>query len=133
MSITYRLDLAPDLDALIALYAQAGLSRPLTDRPRMAELHAHTSLWTTAWDEAGQLVGVARSLTDFRWCCYLSDLAVHADYQRQGIGRQLVARTRQHLGPECMVLLLSVLTALDYYPRIGMAAVDNGFILHRAR
>ncbi|GAB3834503.1 GNAT family N-acetyltransferase [Hymenobacter jeollabukensis] len=132
MPITYHLDRTPTPKALTALYRSAGLRRPVDDPDRMAALVQHANLWATAWDDE-QLVGVARSLTDFRWCCYLSDLAVYAGYQRQGIGRQLIEATKQRVGDECMVLLLSVDTALRYYPHVGMAAVDNGFILHRKR
>ena len=34
------------------------------------------------WD-GEQLVGVARSVTDFAYCCYLSDLAVDEQYQNK--------------------------------------------------
>lgn len=130
MTITYRYDYVPGVEQLIRLYRSARLPRPLQDLPRMGNLQAHANLWITAWD-ADQLVGVARSLTDFSWCCYLADLAVCENYQHRGIGRELVALTKQQVGPECMVLLLSVQTALDYYPKIGMESVPNGFILHR--
>jgi ribosomal protein S18 acetylase RimI-like enzyme len=47
---------------------------------------ANSNLLVTAW--AGQqLVGIARSITDFHYCCYLSDLAVDVAYQQQGIGK----------------------------------------------
>ncbi len=119
------------MDEIIRLYRSAGLPRPLADYERMAAICQHTSLWVTAWDQ-DQLVGVARSLTDFRWCCYLADLAVHDNYQHQGIGQQLLEYTKQRVGEECMVLLLSVPTAMDYYPKVGMSWVENGFILPRA-
>jgi len=38
----------------------------------------------TAWHE-DKLIGVARSITDFHYACYLSDLAVYKEYQKQGI------------------------------------------------
>ena len=132
MPIIYSLTRTPDVDEIIALYQSAGLPRPLTDRPRMEAICQHTDLWATAWD-GQRLVGVARNVTDFRWSCYLADLAVHADYQRQGIGRQLIADTKQHVGEECMVLLLSVPAAMEYYPKTGMSLIENGFILNRTR
>ncbi|MBC8083870.1 MAG: GNAT family N-acetyltransferase [Hymenobacter sp.] len=132
MPITYSLTRTPEVDEVIALYQSAGLRRPLADRPRMVAICHRTDLWATAWD-GERLVGAARNVTDFRWSCYLADLAVHADYQRQGIGQRLIADTKQHLGEECMVQLLSVATALDYYPKVGMSPVNNGFILNRTR
>jgi len=62
---------------------------------------------------------VSRSVTDFHYCCYLSDLAVDAQYQRQSIGAALIRETRAHLQPTCRLLLLSTPGAGGYYPKIG--------------
>jgi ribosomal protein S18 acetylase RimI-like enzyme len=91
----------------------------------------HANLWVTARD-GGKLVGVARSLTDFTYCCYLSDLAVDKEYQRQGVGRALLAKTREAVG-DSMVLLLSAPKAMAYYPHIGMPKAENAFIFPRRR
>ena len=64
-----------------------GARRPLEDEKRVAAMLHHADLLITAWD-GEQLVGVARSVTDFAYCCYLSDLAVNEQYQKQGIGLQ---------------------------------------------
>ena len=48
----------------------------------------NADIMMTAWD-GDTLVGVARSVTDFAYCCYLSDLAVDRDYQGRGIGARL--------------------------------------------
>lgn len=79
-----------------------------------------------------KLVGIARALTDFSYCCYLSDLAVDPDYQRLGIGRELIERTRAAIGDESMLLLLASPEAQNYYPHIGFEAVHNGWIIARA-
>ena len=132
MTITYCADRAPGVDQVIDLYHSAGLERPITDRARMATICENTPFWATAW-LGEQLVGVARCLTDFRFCCYLSDLAVREEHKRQGVGKQLLALTRQHLGEECMILLLSVPAAMEYYPMSGMSAVDDGFAWQRTK
>ena len=41
---------------------------------------------------------MARSVTDFAYCCYLSDLAVDKDFQRRGIGSELMRRTKDAAG-----------------------------------
>jgi len=61
-----------------------GARRPLEDEKRVAAMLYHADLLVTAWD-GERLVGVARSVTDFAYCCYLSDLAVDEQYQKQGI------------------------------------------------
>ncbi|WP_245723905.1 GNAT family N-acetyltransferase [Pedobacter steynii] len=130
MNITYKTDLCPDTAEIIALYVSSGLNRPTGDFERIYKMYANSNLVVTAWDGA-TLVGIARSLTDFCYSCYLSDLAVHLDYQKSGIGKHLVALTKECIGAESMLLLLSAPTAMTYYPRIGMDHLDNAFIIKR--
>ncbi|OJU56561.1 MAG: GNAT family N-acetyltransferase [Bacteroidales bacterium 45-6] len=130
MEITYKHDIIPDTDAIIDLYVSSGLNRPVADKDRIAQMYANSNLVVTAWDKH-TLVGVARSLTDFCYCCYLSDLAVHREYQRQGIGKRLISLTKEKIGDGAMLLLLSAPGAMDYYPKVGFEAVGNGFIMKR--
>ncbi len=74
--------------------------------------------------------GIARALTDFSWCCYLSDLAVDKDYRQRGIGKELIARVRAEAGEDAF-LLLSAPEAVAYSPKIGMEAVTNGWMWKR--
>jgi ribosomal protein S18 acetylase RimI-like enzyme len=112
------------------LYRSAGLVRPVDDLARLGQMLERASLLVTAW-EGEQLVGLARTLADFCYCAYLSDLAVRGEYQRQGIGRRLLALTKEAVGEQSMLLLLSVPAAMTYYPAAGMTAIDNGFLLKR--
>jgi len=104
--------------------------RPVDDPEAIAGMVANADLTVTAWD-GDRLVGVARSVTDFTYCCYLSDLAVDAAYQRQGIGVELIARTQAQLGPQCKLILLAAPAAADYYPRIGFEHHPRCWILDR--
>jgi GNAT superfamily N-acetyltransferase len=82
----------------------------------------------SAWD--GELmVGIARSLTDFSYVAYLSDLAVRESHQRLGIGTDLIRQTRAALGPRSMLVLLAVPAAVDYYPRVGFSHHPQAWIL----
>jgi GNAT superfamily N-acetyltransferase len=78
-----------------------------------------------------RLVGIARSVTDFSYCCYLSDLAVDRDYQKSGIGRELIALTQAQLGPRCTIILLSAPAAVNYYPHIGFTHHPQAWLLPR--
>lgn len=102
--------------------------RPVDDAACIASMLEHADLLVTAWD-GERLVGVARSVTDFGYCCYLSDLAVDRDRQRKGIGRELIRRTRARLGPRCSLILLSAPAARAYYPHIGFRRHDSAWIL----
>ena len=101
--------------------------RPVSDLERIDLMLKHGNLVCTAW-VGDLLVGVARSLTDFGFCCYLSDLAVDAAYQKQGIGAELIRTTQQQLRPECKIILLAAPKAEGYYPRIGMTQHHSAWL-----
>jgi predicted N-acetyltransferase YhbS len=122
LEIQYRTGNDLDLDQVIELYRASTLGerRPVDDRERMRNMIANANLVITAW--AGVLlVGIARSLTDFCYVTYLSDLAVRSTYQRQGIGRELIRRTQDACTPETRLVLLAAPKAVDYYPRVGFS------------
>jgi len=104
-----------------------GERRPVDDPARLKNMVAHANLIVTARD-AGKLVGVSRALSDFAYCTYLSDLAVDIDYQRQGIGKELIRQTKL-AAPEAKLILLSAPAAVDYYPKIGMQRHEHCFYL----
>ncbi len=102
--------------------------RPVDDDRCIRAMLQHANLLCTAWHK-DKLVGVARSLTDFEYCCYLSDLAVDAAYQKQGIGRQLIAVTKSKLGAKAKLILLSAPKAEGFYPKIGFDAHRSAWIV----
>jgi predicted N-acetyltransferase YhbS len=104
-----------------------GERRPVNDRERIASMLNHADLLFTAW-EGDLLVGVARSVTDFSYCCYLSDLAVDASYQKRGVGLELIRLTQSRLHPKCMIILLAAPNAEGYYPKIGMTQHRSAWI-----
>ena len=132
MGIEYRADAPVTAAQLSEVFRSSGLNRPVDDLPRLQRMLDGANLVVSAWD-GEQLVGVARCLTDWSWCCYLSDLAVASTHQRQGIGKGLVDRVRAELGNEVMLLLLSVPEAMEYYPRLGFEAQPRAWWIPRKR
>lgn len=135
MAIRYDLNpVAFTPDDFRAVLASSTISRPIDDPARLATMLRESNLVLTATDEAtGAFVAVARCLTDWSFCCYVSDLAVRADYQRQGIGKELLRRVREKCGQEVMVLLLAAPAAADYYAHIGFEAAPSAWKLDRVR
>ena len=129
MAITYD-QRRPEIDDIIAIYQSSGIKRPVQDADRIREMYRHANLVITAWD-GEKPVGIARALTDFSYCCDLSDLAVRAEYQHQGIGKRMIGEVKQAVGEQSMLLLLSAPAAMDYYLKIGMETVSNGFMIKR--
>jgi len=127
--ISYRLGNDLDLDQVIDLYVDSTLGerRPVGERERMRTMLEEANLVVTAWD-GDLMVGISRSVTDQVYCTYLSDLAVRFSYQAQGIGRELVRRTRQET-PQANLILLAAPKAVDYYPKIGMTRHDSAWVL----
>lgn len=132
MTLSYHVNAPLQPEALAALFDKSGIRRPTGDLDRLRRMIDNASLTVTARD-GERLVGIARALTDFCYCCYLSDLAVDCDYQHRGIGRALVDRVRAEIGEEAALLLLSAPEAMDYYPKIGFEAAGNAWIIKRAR
>lgn len=120
-AITYAFE--PELGAadFIDVLARSTLAerRPVGDPARIEAMLRHADLIATA-RRAGQLVGVARALTDFSYCTYLSDLAVDTAFQRRGIGKELIRQIQQAAGPSATLILLAAPKAEGYYPHIGM-------------
>ncbi|GLU45369.1 GNAT family N-acetyltransferase [Allomuricauda sp. NBRC 101325] len=130
MNIEYSDKKRPTVDQVIELYDNAGLPRPTHDKERMQKMFKNSNLIVTAWDNE-LLVGVSRSITDWVWACYLSDLAVREEYKEMGIGRKLISLTKEKVGDQSMVLLLSVPTAMEYYPKVGFKKQESSFIIDR--
>ncbi len=107
--------------------------RPADDPARLQRMIDGANLIVTARDETGALVGVARSITDHAYICYLSDLAVDRAWQGKGVGTALIEATRREAGPECACLLLSAPDAEGFYERIGMPRHERAFLYPRER
>ncbi len=127
--IQYARETGLDPDEFISLLNDSTLGerRPVDNRQRIITMCNNANLILTARHN-GKLVGIARSLTDFAFCTYLSDLAVSEAYQKKGIGKELVRRVREAV-PEAVLILLAAPKAVDYYPKIGMIRHEAAFIL----
>ncbi|WP_036280678.1 GNAT family N-acetyltransferase [Methylocystis sp. ATCC 49242] len=132
MNIRYTLE--PDLSAeefrKILVASTLAERRPAHDLVRLDRMLRQADLIVAARD-AGKLVGVSRAITDFSYCCYLSDLAVDQKYQRRGIGKRLVEETHEAAGPGTSLILVSAPAAEGCYPRIGMKHMPSCWAISR--
>lgn len=130
MKIDYKHDVTPSAEQIIDVYQSSGINRPISDIERIKEMYSNSNLILTAWDK-DKLIGVSRALTDFCYCCYLSDLAVRKEYQKSGVGKKLIQLTKERLGEKVSLILLASPSAVDYYPKLGMKKINNGFTIKR--
>jgi predicted N-acetyltransferase YhbS len=134
MAIIYALE--PDLSAeefrAVLVASTLGERRPVDDLGRLDRMLRHADLIVTARD-GKRLVGISRAITDFNYCCYLSDLAVDEAYQRQGIGKRLIEETHRSAGELTSLVLVAAPKAETYYPHIGMKQRPSCWTLARPR
>jgi predicted N-acetyltransferase YhbS len=129
----YNVEPSLSIDEFIDLLNRSTLAerRPVDSRETIAAMLANADLILTA-RKSGFLVGVARSISDFSFCTYLSDLAVDEAFQGNGIGRELVYRTHELAGKKTALILLAAPNARTYYPHIGMTQHDSCWIVPRS-
>lgn len=132
MEISYGFEEKIDGAEVADVFRRSGIHRPVDDVERIQRMVDNADIIVTARSN-GQLVGVARAITDYSYCCYLSDLAVDTEYQRSGIGKELVRLIQEKLGDEVTLLLVAAPTAVEYYPRIGFEKLDKAFSIRRKR
>lgn len=127
--ITYQIEETIETEEFIQvlLNSTLGERRPVNEPDRIAQMLQYANLIATARDN-GKLIGVSRSLTDFVYCTYLSDLAVDENYQKMGIGKALIRITKKH-APQAKLILLSAPKAVNYYPKIGMTKWEQCYVL----
>jgi N-acetylglutamate synthase-like GNAT family acetyltransferase len=130
MNIQFKVNAKVSAAEVIEVFKDAGINRPIEDPSRIQAMLNNSNLIITAWDGT-HLIGIARSVTDFNYCCYLSDLAVKKENQKSGIGTTLIELTQNAIGEDTMLILLSNGPAMEYYPKIGFDKVENGFIIKR--
>ena len=130
--IHYNSQAKLETNDVIRVFSASGITRPTHDAARIEKMLRHANLIVSAWHK-NTLVGLARCLTDYSYCCYVSDLAVDKAYQHQGIGETLLTHVRETVGSDVSVVLLSAPGAMDYYPKVGFTHADNAFVIRRER
>ncbi|MBE3663338.1 GNAT family N-acetyltransferase [Vibrio navarrensis] len=130
MEIEYKVNHPISVEQFVTLLKKTSLGerRPLDNESTIQGMLDNSNLIVSAWLN-GQLVGVARSVTDFHYCCYLSDLAVDESVQSNGIGKYLILVTKEELSQSCKLVLLSAPKAQGYYPKIGFEAHNSAWVL----
>jgi len=134
MNIEFKINKFVTTDQFIDLLNDSTLGerRPVDDRECIDGMLKNSNLVLSAWD-GEQLVGMARSMTDYHYACYLSDLAVHKKYQKEGVGKKLQALTQEQLGPKCKLILIAAPAVNSYYEYIGFTNNPRCWVLGRER
>ncbi len=134
MSVVYAVepDLSPEEFRAVLIASTLAERRPAEDLPRLQKMLRCADIVVTARDEQ-RLIGISRAITDFAYCCYLSDLAVDVAYQHRGIGKRLIAETHARAGEQTALILVAAPLAEAYYPKIGMQHLKSCWSFPRTR
>ena len=132
MPMVYALE--PDLTVgefcAVLVASTLGERRPIDDPARLDRMLREADLIVTCRLD-GRLIGISRAVTDFSYCCYLSDLAVDASCQRQGVGRRLIEETHKAAGELTRLVLIAAPAAEGYYGRVGLKPIHAGWEIPR--
>ncbi|MNC24204.1 putative N-acetyltransferase YvbK [compost metagenome] len=131
MTINFAMNEPISASELADLFTNSGINRSINDLERIQRMIDNADELISAW-ENDKLIGIIRALTDYSYSCYISELAVHKNYQRQGIGKRLVETLIEKLGQEeIKYMLTSSNTAIDFYKRCGFEKDDRAFVIRR--
>lgn len=128
--IEYEIKPEISVEDFIDILNRSGLGerRPVDDIEVITGMLKNADIIITAYDSE-KIVGIARAVTDYHYCCYLSDLAVDKDYQHQGIGKTLISKLKKSLHKNCKIILLSAPAAIGFYPKIGFEKHNSAWVL----
>ncbi|WP_282935553.1 GNAT family N-acetyltransferase [Paenibacillus sp. RC67] len=131
MKLNYQSDRACSSEEVAELFRASGIRRPVDDLERIQRMIDHADEIMTVRN-GDKLIGILRAVTDYSYCCYISDLAVDRDYQGLGIGRELIAMLKRKLGvDEIQYVLTSAPKAVGFYEKIGFERADKAFVIKR--
>jgi predicted GNAT family N-acyltransferase len=132
MNIKYFINKEINIDIIIDLFYRSEYLpiNDMTDKGRLLKMFTNANLIISAW-ENDQLIGIARSLCDYSYCCYLSDICVDKNYRERNIGKELIFMTKKEAGDECKLILHSSKDSIDFYKAIGMTNITEAFIIQR--
>lgn len=131
--IKYIINDSISSEEFLDILKRSGLSerRPVDKKNIIEKMINNASLIVTARDEHNNIVGIARCVTDYAYCCYLSCLAVDKLCQAKGIGKKLMKNVLEVIGEDCMLLLLSAPGVENYYLNAGFELVPNAYMIKR--
>ena len=133
MSVVYAEEPALSVADYVAVLGETTMrgKRPLANTERIGQMLAGADLIVTARRE-GELLGLARCITDRIWICYCAELAVRESAQGLGVGRGILEAAWAILGPKVGFVLVSEPEAVQFYKRVGMSPDVTAFYRPRS-
>ena len=77
------------------------------------------------------LIGAGRALADGFDCSYICDIAIHPNYQKQGIGRNIVNKLLEFSKEHQRVILFSNIGKEGFYSKLGFAKMNTAMAIFK--
>ena len=117
--IHYRPVTLEDYEQVREVMQAAGLEKGDAEESRLRRMIDNADRTVGAWD-GERMVGFARALCDEAFNGYIGTVAVHPDYQRQGIGTELVSQLIED-SPEITWVLRAGRGSAPFWDKQGFA------------
>lgn len=92
---------------VLALYESVGWAAYTRDPELLVRAIHNSSFVVSARGAGGELVGLARAVSDDATICYLQDILVAPEFQGNGVGRQLMTAVQARYGHVRQTVLLT--------------------------
>ena len=125
--IGYKTNDAISFEEILPLYEVVGWSNYTSNPIMLQNALEHSLFLISARDEDGKLVGFLRAVGDGYSILYIQDIIVLPEYQRQGIGTQLLRQTLEHFKEVYQIILTtdSELKTIAFYESNGFTALSK--------
>jgi ribosomal protein S18 acetylase RimI-like enzyme len=123
-------DISIDWNELSNLYKIAPLGNKNPDDLKMA---FSNSMYKCFVYDGDKLIGVGRAIADGVDVSYLCDVAVHPEYQRCGIGKQIVRKLLEFSEGYNKILLFASVGKEPFYSKLGFDKMTTAMAIFKNR
>ena len=125
--IGYKINDAVSFEEIFSLYEAVGWTNYTSNPIMLQNALEHSLFILTARDEEGKLIGFLRAVGDGYSILYIQDIIVLPEYQRQGIGTQLLRQTLEYFNEVYQIILTtdSEVKTIAFYEANGFTAFSK--------
>lgn len=125
-NIDYKVNDSISVGMLTELYSSVGWSAYAGDAEIMGKILPGSFCYISAWS-GEKLVGLVRAISDGCYVFYIQDILISHDYQRQGIGTQLIKQILEQAKNMKQIILTTDNTkkTIDFYKSVGFLPMQE--------
>ena len=125
--IGYKKNDTISFEEIFPLYEAVGWTNYTSNPTMLKNALEHSLFLISARDEEGNLIGFLRAVGDGFSIVYIQDIIELPEYQRQGIGTQLLRQTLEYFKEVYQMILTtdSELKTLAFYESNGFTALSK--------